>query len=57
MFSMALGTLGLRNARWRLRVCERIDEERIDAMFKDGVLRLTLPKSSPPAKKIEVKAA
>ena len=39
------------------RISERIDEERIDAMFKDGVLRLTLPKASPPAKKIEVKAA
>jgi HSP20 family protein len=38
-------------------VSERIDEERIDAVFKDGVLRLTLPKASPPAKKIEVKAA
>lgn len=38
-------------------VSERIDEDRIDAMFKDGVLRLTLPKASPPAKKIEVKAA
>jgi HSP20 family protein len=39
------------------RISERIDEERIDAMFKDGVLRLTLPKTSPPSKKIEVKAA
>ena len=38
-------------------ISERIDDERIDAMFKDGVLRLTLPKASPPAKKIEVKAA
>jgi HSP20 family molecular chaperone IbpA len=38
-------------------VSERIDEERIDALFKDGVLRLTLPKATPPAKKIEVKAA
>jgi HSP20 family protein len=38
-------------------ISERIDEERIDAMFRDGVLRLTLPKASPPAKKIEVKAA
>jgi HSP20 family molecular chaperone IbpA len=38
-------------------ISELIDEERIDAVFKDGVLRLTLPKASPPAKKIEVKAA
>ena len=38
-------------------VSERIDEERIDALFKDGVLRLTLPKATPSAKKIEVKAA
>jgi HSP20 family molecular chaperone IbpA len=37
---------------------ERVDEERIEATFKDGVLRLTLPKAGPsPAKKIEVKAA
>ena len=38
-------------------ISERIDEERIDAVFRDGVLRLTLPKASPPAKRIEVKAA
>ena len=37
---------------------DQIDGERVDAVFKDGVLRLTLPKASPsPAKKIEVKAA
>jgi HSP20 family molecular chaperone IbpA len=38
-------------------ISERIDDERIEAVFKDGVLRLTLPKASPPAKRIEVKAA
>lgn len=37
---------------------ERVDEERVEAAFKDGVLRLTLPKSNPaPAKKIAVKSA
>jgi HSP20 family molecular chaperone IbpA len=37
---------------------DQVDGERIDAVFKDGVLRLTLPKATPsPAKKIEVKAA
>jgi HSP20 family protein len=37
---------------------DQVDDERIDAVFKDGVLRLTLPKASPSrAKKIEVKAA
>jgi HSP20 family protein len=36
---------------------DHIDEERIEAVFKDGVLRLTLPKAHPgPAKKIQVKA-
>jgi HSP20 family molecular chaperone IbpA len=37
---------------------EDVDGDRIDAMFKDGVLRLNLPKTTPsPAKKITVKAA
>ena len=35
-----------------------VDEEHIDAVFKDGVLRLTLPKVTPgPPKKITVKSA
>jgi HSP20 family protein len=37
---------------------EDVDGDRIDATFKDGVLRLSLPKATPsPAKKITVKAA
>ncbi len=37
---------------------ELVDGDRIDAEFKDGVLRLTLPKTTPsPAKKINVRAA
>ncbi len=37
---------------------DQVDGDRIDAVFKDGVLRLSLPKVTPsPAKKIEVKAA
>ena len=37
---------------------DQVDRDRIDAVFKDGVLRLTLPKATPsPAKKIQVKAA
>jgi HSP20 family molecular chaperone IbpA len=37
---------------------DQVDSERIDAVFKDGVLRLTLPKATPsPAKKIAVKSA
>jgi HSP20 family molecular chaperone IbpA len=37
---------------------DHVEEDRIDAVFKDGVLRLTLPKASPgPAKKIAVKSA
>ena len=36
---------------------DEVDNERIDAVFKDGVLRLTLPKAQMPAKKITVKAA
>jgi HSP20 family protein len=35
-----------------------VDGERIEAVFRDGVLRLTVPKAVPsPAKKIGVKAA
>lgn len=36
---------------------DQVDGERIDAVFKDGVLRLTLPKAQSPTKKIAVKAA
>ncbi|MAU97933.1 MAG: heat-shock protein Hsp20 [Fulvimarina sp.] len=39
-------------------VSEPIDTAAIEAVFKDGVLRLTLPKAAPsPAAKITVKAA
>ena len=39
-------------------VSEPIDTAKIEAVFKDGVLRLTLPKAAPsPAAKINVKAA
>jgi HSP20 family protein len=39
-------------------VSDRVDGERIDAVLKDGVLKLTLPKSAPsPAKKITVRPA
>jgi HSP20 family molecular chaperone IbpA len=53
----------LMHAEYRLGDYERsftlsdqIDAERVEAVFKDGVLRLTLPKAASPAKKIEVKA-
>jgi HSP20 family molecular chaperone IbpA len=37
---------------------DQVESEKIDAMLKDGVLRLTLPKAAPArAKKIEVKSA
>lgn len=36
---------------------DQIDGDHIDAEFKDGILRLVLPKMNPPAKKIQVKAA
>ena len=39
------------------RVSEPIDASRIEAVFKDGVLMLTLPKSAPsPAARISVRA-
>lgn len=37
---------------------DQVDGERVEAVFKDGVLRLTLPKAGPSqARKIEIKAA
>lgn len=37
-------------------VSDQIDDENVDAVLKDGVLRITLSKSSPsPAKRISVK--
>jgi HSP20 family protein len=37
---------------------DRVDESRIEAKFRDGVLRINLPKAAPaPAKKIQVMAA
>jgi len=39
-------------------VSDRVDGDRIDAVLKDGVLTLKLPKSAPsPAKKITIKPA
>jgi HSP20 family molecular chaperone IbpA len=39
-------------------ISEPVDTAKIEAVFKDGVLRLTLPKATPaPATKIPVKAA
>jgi HSP20 family protein len=36
---------------------DQVEGDHVDAVFKDGVLRLTLPKASPtPAKKITVKS-
>jgi HSP20 family protein len=36
---------------------DEVDRDRVDGVFKDGVLRLTLPKTkSSPAKKISVKS-
>lgn len=41
----------------RFTVSEPIDTAKIEAVFKDGVLRLTLPKAAPsPAAKISVRA-
>jgi HSP20 family protein len=46
------------NYERRFTVSEPIDTAAIEAVFKDGVLRLTLPKAAPsPAARISVKAA
>jgi HSP20 family protein len=46
------------NYERRFTLTEQIDRDRVDAVLKDGVLRLTLPKAVPsPAKTIEVKTA
>jgi HSP20 family protein len=45
------------NYERRVIISDQVDGDGVEAEFKDGVLRLTLPKSSPsPAKKIPVKA-
>jgi HSP20 family molecular chaperone IbpA len=36
---------------------DEVDNERIEAVFKNGVLRLTLPKAQTPARRIAVKTA
>lgn len=49
-----------RDARYErgFTLSDEIDGEHIDAEFRDGVLRLQLPKTTPsPAKKIQVKAS
>jgi HSP20 family molecular chaperone IbpA len=50
----------LRDGRYEksFGLSEEIDDEQIDAVFKDGVLRLTLPKAAQRgAKKVDVKLA
>jgi HSP20 family molecular chaperone IbpA len=43
--------------RYFLIMSDQVDEDQVEAEFKDGVLTLTLPKSATsPAKKIPVKA-
>jgi len=45
------------NYERRFVLSDEIDGDRIEAVLKDGVLRMTLPKASPsPAKKIPVKS-
>jgi HSP20 family molecular chaperone IbpA len=39
------------------KLSNEIDQEKIDATIKDGVLRLTLPKVGPTTRKIAVKAS
>jgi HSP20 family molecular chaperone IbpA len=40
----------------RFTISDQIDRDKIEAMMKDGVLRLHLPKVEPTARKIAVKA-
>lgn len=40
----------------RFTLSDQIDRDKIEAMVKDGVLRLRLPKVKPTARKIAVKA-
>jgi len=45
------------NYQRAFRLPPGVDTEKVDAVFKDGLLRLTLPKTTPPMKKIPVKTA
>jgi HSP20 family protein len=45
------------NYQRAFKLPQGVDTEQVDAVFKDGILRLTLPKTAPPSKKIPVKTA
>lgn len=56
-YTLVHGEFQLGNYERAFTLADQIDSDRIEAVFKDGVLRLTLPKAASPAKKIAVKAA
>jgi HSP20 family molecular chaperone IbpA len=55
-YNLVHAEYGAGNYERRFIISEEIDADRVEAIFKDGVLRLKLPKAVPATKKIEVKA-
>jgi HSP20 family molecular chaperone IbpA len=56
-YTLAYAEYAQRNYERTFSLPNRIDTEQTEAVFKDGVLRLTLRKAAPQQKKIQVKAA
>ena len=56
-YTLVYGEYEMGDYQRRFKLSDSIDREHIEAVVKDGVLRLTLPKSAPAkAKKISVRA-
>lgn len=56
-YSLAWAEYRIGNYQRSFTLSEEIDQERIEATVKDGVLRLVLPKATPATRKIAIKGA
>jgi len=56
-YSLAWAEYRIGDYQRSFTLSEEIDQERIEATVKDGVLRLVLPKATPTTRKIAIKGA
>ncbi len=56
-YSLAYAEYRIGDYQRRFTLSNEIDQEKIEATVKDGILRLLLPKASPASRKIAVKGA